>query len=322
MATPIRDAPRRRSSRQALAIIPDTTISNSSPLAVGATTRGRESMEPSKPAPSPDELVIQKRGRRSMIVWSPEADGTKRESIFSDRTPGKTPKKKGDQEKQDKQYKNTPRKKLNLGEDDIEMLSEQPRVSPKPFTGELINGLKGLSKEQLIKMLMDLIQLEEDQGLEPNNSLREIVMKNMPVADIQPLKERLSSIRQNISASLVSSNEDEPPYTRAVIHLDNFQKAIMEHTKMLTDSQHWSATIQYIFAAWSITRDLPEWKNNGVQSERQRSFKLLADTCYNALEEGKFSTNTLNIYKEKLKTYVGDYDDINRCIQFIKKASA
>ncbi|CAB0043652.1 unnamed protein product [Trichogramma brassicae] len=32
MATPIREVPRRRSARQALAMIPDTTITNSSPL--------------------------------------------------------------------------------------------------------------------------------------------------------------------------------------------------------------------------------------------------------------------------------------------------
>lgn len=32
--------------------------------------------------PSPDELVIQKRGRRRSIVWSPDVDAVKRESLF------------------------------------------------------------------------------------------------------------------------------------------------------------------------------------------------------------------------------------------------
>lgn len=35
------------------------------------------------PAPSPDEMVIQKRGRRRRtIVWSPDLDTCKRNSLF------------------------------------------------------------------------------------------------------------------------------------------------------------------------------------------------------------------------------------------------
>lgn len=121
MATPRReflrrpDVPRRRSARTALAMIPDSTSTNISPgmhcsflrvkivvnhslstksnpmsfisvnTAVAAeanpTTR-RYSMDSWNSAPSPDELVIQKRGRRKSIVWSPDIDSVKRESLF------------------------------------------------------------------------------------------------------------------------------------------------------------------------------------------------------------------------------------------------
>jgi hypothetical protein len=48
---------------------------------VNPTTR-RYSMDSWTSAPSPDELVIQKRGRRRSIVWSPDIDSVKRESLF------------------------------------------------------------------------------------------------------------------------------------------------------------------------------------------------------------------------------------------------
>lgn len=104
---------RRRSSRQALAVIP---VNNSSPGAfprvsvsstrllfvfcsftlcvLGETVstevnamdnflNSRHGSDSWSPAPSPDELVIQKRGRRrKTIVWSPDLDACKRNSLF------------------------------------------------------------------------------------------------------------------------------------------------------------------------------------------------------------------------------------------------
>lgn len=119
--------------------------------------------------------------------------------------------------------RSTPRKRLLLG-DDVEMGSpEKKERQTKPFTGNLANGLRGLSHEQLVKMIMDLVLLQEDKGLSQNDLLRDIILKKMPVADIQPLREKLTSLRQNIYASLVSSNIDESDYSRAYVHLDNFQ---------------------------------------------------------------------------------------------------
>lgn len=94
---------------------------------------------------------------------------------------------------------------------------------PKQFTGNLANGLRGLSHEQLVKMIMDLVSMQEDQAISVNDNLRDIILKNMPVADIQPLRERLTWLRQNVYASLVSSNIDESDYSRAYVHLENFQ---------------------------------------------------------------------------------------------------
>ncbi|OXU26963.1 hypothetical protein TSAR_008450, partial [Trichomalopsis sarcophagae] len=336
MATPRReflrrpDVPRRRSARTALAMIPDSTSTNISPVntAVAAeanpTTR-RYSMESWNSAPSPDELVIQKRGRRKSIVWSPDIDSVKRESLFSafrvlncrDRTPVKSPTKNHS----NITLRSTPRRRLLQG-DDVEMGSpEKKERQTKPFTGNLANGLRGLSHEQLVKMIMDLVLLQEDKGLSQNDLLRDIILKKMPVADIQPLREKLTSLRQNIYASLVSSNIDESDYSRAYVHLDNFQKALRDQGHNLVESQHWTAVIQYVFAAWAITKDLPEWKNQGMHSTTQKCYKHLTEFCLQALRNGTFTPTTLNIYKEKLRTMLEDFSDIKICIQYLNETN-
>ena len=133
---------------------------------------------------------------------------------FRDRTPGKTPNKN----QKVIALRDVPRKRLSLDECDIEMASPEE----KPFTGNLANGLQGLSHAQLIKIIMNLVAMQEDEILTVNESLSEIILKNMPVADILPLREKLSMLRQNVYASLVSSNLDESDYNRAYIHLENF----------------------------------------------------------------------------------------------------
>jgi hypothetical protein len=141
---------------------------------------------------------------------------------FRDRTPVKSPTKI----QPNIIIKGTPRKRLHLEDNDIEMVSHEKKerqLSSKQFTGNLANGLRGLSHDQLVKMIMDLVSMQEDKLVSPNDKLRDIILKNMPVADIQPLREKLTCLRQNVYASLVSSNLDESDYSRAYVHLDNFQ---------------------------------------------------------------------------------------------------
>lgn len=107
------DGTRRRSSRQALAVIPVnnsaspgafltffmssyllfTSFSfnlrvlgeaNSTEVnAMDNFLNSRHGNDSWSPAPSPDEMVIQKRGRRRRtIVWSPDLDTCKRNSLF------------------------------------------------------------------------------------------------------------------------------------------------------------------------------------------------------------------------------------------------
>lgn len=90
---------------------------------------------------------------------------------------------------------------------------------------DLANGLRGLSHEQLVQLIMGLVYAQDNGMLRENEKLRSVLSKKMPVADIQPLIEKLVVLRQNIYASLVfvSNLTDDSTYSRAYIHLDTFQ---------------------------------------------------------------------------------------------------
>lgn len=90
---------------------------------------------------------------------------------------------------------------------------------------DLANGLRGLSHEQLVQLIMGLVYAQDNGMLRENEKLRSVLSKKMPVADIQPLIEKLVVLRQNVYASLVfvSNLTDDSTYSRAYIHLDAFQ---------------------------------------------------------------------------------------------------
>ncbi|XP_063976342.1 uncharacterized protein LOC135162115 [Diachasmimorpha longicaudata] len=324
MTTPTRDFlhRRRRSLRQALAVIPDITsltVSPGSPLPSDVNTiNNRYSRDSWSPAPSPDELVIQKRGRRSKsIVWSPEADA-KRDNLlslsFRDRTPVKSP------TKASSHMKNTPRKRLLLDDNDdvTPDKSKVERDGQRQFTGNLMNGLRGLSNEQLVKVIMDIVSMQEDGALSLNDKLRDIVIKRMPVADVQPLRERLSALRQNVSASLMSFERmDEFSYNHAFIHLETFQKTLVEQGCKLIDSEHWTAAMQYVFLAWPITKDLPECPP--IDNTPQKCFQSLTQICRDALLNGNFVNSTLQMFADKMETMIHDCDDMRICHQMAKE---
>lgn len=187
------DGTRRRSSRQALAVIP---VNNSASPGEAISTEvnamdnflnSRHGSESWSPAPSPDELVIQKRGRRRRtIVWSPDLDTCKRNSLFSssskDRTPVKSP------SKSTMILRSTPRKRLSLADNSESQFTTPDKKkklqnlldtnsSQKYFTGNLLNGLRGLSHNQLVHMIMDLVSMQEDGLLHNNDKIRNILLK-------------------------------------------------------------------------------------------------------------------------------------------------
>ncbi|KYQ58277.1 hypothetical protein ALC60_02697 [Trachymyrmex zeteki] len=285
---------------------------------------------------SPDELVIQKRGRRRSIVWSPDLDTYKRRSLFSlssrDRTPVKSP------STSKTVLRDAARKRLSLIDTrqssftipenkktslPSRMSLEAANVSRVRSNDNLANGLRGLSHEQLVQMIMELVYAQNEGMLRENEKLRNVLSKNMPIADIQPLIEKLVVLRQNIYASLVlvSNLADDSTYSCAYVHLDVFQKTLNDQGRILQESQHWISLMRYALEAWKITRELPEWKNQGSHNITRKCFKNLSQFCTEAIRRGNFETSALNIYIESLKTIAAECEDFQICLQIAKKGN-
>ncbi|KAH0553851.1 uncharacterized protein LOC123263462 [Cotesia glomerata] len=321
--------PRRRSSlRQALAVIPDMTslsVSLGSPPVASPNNNLNTDRSPwhsaSIATSSPDELVIQKRGRRSKtIIWSPEAD-SKRNSLLSYSAREHTPEKNSDSQSQSpimmREHLSI-KKRLDLSGEFNESHLTTPDKKYKLMNGDcqfngnnLLNGLRGLSNEQLVKMIMNLVTMQEEGTLSSDTKLRDVILNIIPAADVSPLQERLGVLRQNIFSSLISAGDSA--YIRAYVHLDAFQKTLMEQGMKLLQSQHWISLMHYVFIAWAITKDLPEW-NNGDNTS-QKCFSSLANFCKQALLNGNFDRSVLETFSKKIQSSIHDHEDMKICLQ-------
>ncbi|XP_076752322.1 uncharacterized protein LOC143424247 [Xylocopa sonorina] len=329
------DGARRRSIRQALAVIPvNNTASPGEAISTEVNAmdnflNSRHGSESWSPAPSPDELVIQKRGRRRRtIVWSPDLDTCKRNSLFSlsskDRTPVKSP------SKSTMVLRSTPRKRLALDDTSESQFTTPERKkksqnssdsnsSQKYFNGNLLSGLRGLSHDQLVHMIMDLVSMQEDGLLQEDEKIHNILLKKMPVADVQPLIDTLNNLKQNIRINTALSNSAEPLANDAHIHLDAFQKAIVDQGKRLVESQHWISVMHYVYAAWNITKQLHQWKNQNLCNLTRKCFKNLTHFCSQALKKGNFTSTVLDMFADRLDAMVADYEDLKVCLQLINE---
>lgn len=125
--------------------------------------------------------------------------------------------------------RSTPRKRLSLADNSESQFTTPDKKkklqnlldtnsSQKYFTGNLLNGLRGLSHNQLVHMIMDLVSMQEDGLLHNNDKIRNILLKKMPMADIQSLIDILNNLKQNIQASIGFSDLNG----LSNIHLDAF----------------------------------------------------------------------------------------------------
>lgn len=98
-------------------------------------------------------------------------------------------------------------------------------ASREQSNDNLANGLRGLSHEQLVQLIMELVYAQDNGALRENEKLRTILFKRMPVADIHPLIEKLIVLRQNVYANLmfVSNLTDDSTYSQVYLHLNTFQ---------------------------------------------------------------------------------------------------
>ncbi|KAK9511788.1 hypothetical protein O3M35_000384 [Rhynocoris fuscipes] len=282
------------------------------------------------PAPSPDELVIQARGRRRIpITWSPPSgDITPPARRWSDITSvgakEKTPI-KGVNSTSTIVLRSTPRKRL--------LMNDTPEFSPSPdkrrnmspnakkvrierqmplFQGPVEVALKALSHDQLIEVVQNIIIRHP--------SLEEEIKANLPAPDLRPLLDRLHDLKKNIFKSLpnsrLTSKTDSPAYTRASTHVLAFKKALVEAGRNLTASQQWETVLEFVMIAWEQVSGTPLWDNPPHNTPRKQCFKFLAAQCMTALKKmGTMPIEQADTLLAKFKSFAQDCEDIQSCIK-------
>ncbi|KAF4526200.1 hypothetical protein B566_EDAN001884 [Ephemera danica] len=316
--------PTRRSTRSALSDVSHRTAG----LTMTTPTWNMNWLP--TPSPSPDELVIQQRGRRKMPS-SPEMN--------KDRTPVKLPPQSPS--KSSIVLRSTPRKRLlmndisdppspdrsprakvsrmatSLGSLSLQSSSPAKKIKSERLAAidnvpdSLPLALKGLSHDQLVEMVLMLTKDRPD--------LEKEVKEQMPAPDLRPVEEELTALKKNIFKALptsrLTSKFDSPAYNRASTHVMCFKKAVVEHGKQLVDSQHWGAVVEFVLMAWKCVRSTPLWENSTHNTMRRQCFKTLASQCMTALKRGNFTAAECQTITDKLDGFQSDSEDIQSVLK-------
>ncbi|XP_065076035.1 uncharacterized protein LOC135699634 [Ochlerotatus camptorhynchus] len=284
------------------------------------------------PRMSPDEAVIQQRGRRRVpIMWSPEKGL---------QSPHKTPTKSISA----MTLRSSPRKRSLIKElSDVRVsgpdasYSSPPSKRSTPSKGSPSNSkkirlqegsmnrnngevpletlLKGFSQDQLISIITGMVQA--------NPRLEESIRSDLPIPDITSLEEQLSYQKKNIFKSLPAtrlvSKTDSPAYARAATHLAAFKKTLVDHSQTLHNSKHWDALLDYVAMAWHYVRSTPVWDNHAHNAVRRHCFKILSYHASSALKYGStaLGEDRVNRLQGKLKAMAADCEDINDCNSYL-----
>ncbi|KAG8222576.1 hypothetical protein J437_LFUL010419 [Ladona fulva] len=284
------------------------------------------------PSPSPDEMIIQQRGRRRVpVTWSPDETDRKLDIGGKERTPVKHGSPACKVGVGGIVLRSTPRKRLLLV-DPKELFptpEKNKKGSPTPkknrqekafsnFTGPLQAALKGLSQDQLIEVINTLAKKHPNlEGLKCVYAQE--IKESLPTPDIEPLEEKLNYLKKNIFKSLptsrLTSKTDSPAYSRAATHVLAFKKCVIEQGRQLVESQHWGSVLDYVFLAWSYVRATPLWDNPPHNAARRQCFKSLAMQCMTALKRGTWSPEACDEIEEKLEGCVADCEDMQMCMK-------
>lgn len=287
------------------------------------------------PRMSPDEAMIQQRGRRRVpIIWSPEkgfhlspqktptksisamtlrSSPRKRSLIneLSDVTAAATADASGSSSSCSK--RGTPVK--SPSNNAKKMRFEEGSINRNNRDVPLETLLKGLSQDQLITMITGMVR--------GNPRLEESVRCDLPIPDIVPLEEQLNYQKKNIFKSLPAtrlvSKTDSPAYARAATHLVSFKRTLVDQSQTLHNSKHWDALLDYVLMAWNYVRATPVWDNHAHNAVRRHCFKILSYHAISALKHGltDLGADRVNRFQQKLKPMTVDCEDVNDCSAYL-----
>lgn len=175
--------------------------------------------------------------------------------------------------------------------------------------------LKGYSPAQLI----DIIQTVCSDT--PNIEAR--IRANLMLPDIGVMEAHLNLLKRNIFKSLPSSrltrSTDAVAYARVATHLSSFNRAIIEQSQQLSESENWDALVDYVLMAWKIVRATPVWENKAHNAIRRSCFKAMASLCMRALKHGGLALGAKRLHNlsNSIETMKADCDDITTCMRLL-----
>jgi len=282
---------------------------------------------------SPDEMVIQARGRRQVpLTFSPDINHTPlRQQMQRAKIAAMSQSSGSRLLLPNSSVRTSPRKRLTLSDtpppntclaqvytpslDKLKMspLTKRVRIDPLLQGVNPETAIKGLSHAQLISLMGSILQRHPE--------LVDEVHTMLPAPDLSPMEEKLNYLKRNIYKALPStrleSKTDSMAYNRVSIHLTTFKKAVVDSVKSLLDGQQWLAIIDYTVMAWAYVQATPVWENPSHNNIRKTCFKSLAASCMTALKKGNFKTNQFEEIKKKLSKLKADSDEILICLKYL-----
>ncbi|XP_071541448.1 uncharacterized protein [Panulirus ornatus] len=274
------------------------------------------------PTPSPDELIIRGRGRRSLpLEWSPipiESPIKRTEKTPIKRSPGKGM----------IVLRSSPRKRLQLNDTPPKDLLENRRkimqmspivkkcrsltVSPAHSPPEV--AIKGLFQNQLVEVLSHVLKRHPE--------LKDEIADILPQPDLKQMEEKLNlqkkCIFKSLPVSRLASKTDSPAYNKAAPHLTNFKKTVMEQCTQLVEAEQWVSLVDYTLLAWSYVRATPLWDSHQHNNCRRVCFKTLAQHCLQGLKEVHLNHDQLERLLKKLEQCQSDHEEMEHCVEHVR----
>jgi len=287
---------------------------------------------------SPDEMVIQARGRRQVpLTFSPDINHTPlRQQMQRAKLAAMSQSSGSRLLLPNSNVRTSPRKRLTLSDtppptscisqvytpspDKLKMspLTKRVRIDPALHNINPETAIKGLSHSQLISLMGSILQRHPE--------LVEEVHTMLPSPDLTPMEEKLNYLKRNIYKALpntrLESKTDSMAYNRVSIHLTTFKKAVVDSVKSLLEGQQWLAIIDYTVMAWAYVQATPVWENPSHNNIRKTCFKSLAASCMTALKKGNFKAEQCEEIRKKLSKLKADSDEIVICLKHLDEITA
>ena len=294
-------------------------------------------------AGSPDEEVIQARGRRQVpLTFSPDVNTTLSTPLRQQMARAKLAAMSqagGRLMLPQSHTRTSPRKRLTLSDSPpsssptsclstvftpspdklkISPLSKKVKVDPTLQNTSPETAIKGLSHSQLIDLVTGILSNHPDLVTEVHTMI--------PAPDLAPLEEKLHYLKRNIYKALPStrleSKTDSMAYNRVSLHLTTFKRAVVESVKTLLESHQWLAVIDFTVLAWAYVAATPVWQNPSHNNIRKTCFKTLAASSMTALKKGNFSKEEGEQIKKKMTKLREASDEINICLKYLEDQTA